>query len=78
MRWGPGWGSGGQPQMDEDLGHHGGLFDGGNERQGAAALRSGGHVNFEHPFEQLGPPHAGMRPSVTLNQILDRLLGPKM
>ena len=51
LRRGPGWGSGGQPQMDEDLGHHGGLFDGGHERQGAAALRTGGHVDLEHPFE---------------------------
>jgi len=47
LRWGPGWGSGGQTQMDEDLGHHGGLFDGGHERQGAAALRTGGHVDLE-------------------------------
>lgn len=51
LRRGPGWGSSGQPQMGEDLDHHGGLLDGGNERQGAAALRTVGHVDLEHPFE---------------------------
>ena len=51
LRRGPGWGSGGQPQMGEDLDNHRRIFDGGNERQGAAALRPGGPVDLEHSFE---------------------------
>jgi hypothetical protein len=47
----------------ENLGHHGGLFDGREEGQGAAALRTGGEVDREDPFESLGPAHAGPRGS---------------
>ncbi len=41
----------GQAQMGEALDDHRGLFDGGNERQGAATVRTGGHVDLEHSFE---------------------------
>ncbi len=50
--------------MDEDLGHHGGLFDDGNERQGAAALRTVCHVDLKHPFEQLSPAQPGLPQSL--------------
>ena len=33
-----GWSSGGQAQMSEDLGNHRGIYDGGDNRQGAATL----------------------------------------
>lgn len=68
-----GWGSVGQPQMGENLGDHRGVFDGEDERQGAATVRTGCQVDFKHPFEQLSPAQAGMRPSATLNKILDSL-----
>jgi hypothetical protein len=44
--------------MGENLGDHRGFFDGGDERQGAATVRTGGHVDFKHPFEQLCPGQA--------------------
>jgi hypothetical protein len=47
--------------MGENLGDHRGVFDGGDERQGAATVRTGCHVDFKHPFEQLGPAQAGRR-----------------
>jgi len=31
----------------ENLDDHGGIFNGGDERQGPAALRTGGHVDLE-------------------------------
>jgi hypothetical protein len=37
--------------MREHLDHHGGLLDGGDDREGAAALRTGCHVDREHLFE---------------------------
>jgi hypothetical protein len=40
----PGWSAGGQAQVRENLGKHGGLFDGRDEGQGAAALRTGSDV----------------------------------
>ncbi len=49
-----GWSSGGPLQMGEDLGHHHGIFDGGDERKGAATMRIGCPGDREHPFEQLG------------------------
>ncbi|MGH8488489.1 MAG: hypothetical protein ACREXS_06395 [Gammaproteobacteria bacterium] len=44
--------TGGQAEMGEDLGDHGGIFDGGDDLQGAAAL--GTLLDVEHPFEQPG------------------------
>ncbi len=35
-----GLGSGGQPQMGENLGSRPGIFDGGDDRQGAATVRT--------------------------------------
>jgi hypothetical protein len=38
---GPGrWCSGGQTEMGEDLAHHGGMLDGGDDLQGATALEA--------------------------------------
>ncbi len=37
--------------MREDLGDHDGIYDGGDDRQGAAALGTVFHVDIEHPFE---------------------------
>jgi hypothetical protein len=37
--------------MGEDLGHHGGMFDGGDDRQGVAALGTLFNIDSEHPFE---------------------------
>jgi len=58
---GPRWGAGGQAQVRENLDDHGGIFNGGDERQGAAALRTVCHVDLKHPFEQLGPAQPGLR-----------------
>ena len=44
-----------QPQMREDLGDHGGIFDGGDVRQGATTLGAVFQVDIEHSFEQPGP-----------------------
>jgi hypothetical protein len=49
---GTGWGSLGQAQMSEDLGDHRWIYDGGDNRQGSATLRTGCHVDLEHPFEK--------------------------
>jgi len=38
--------------MGEDLGDHGGIFDGGDDLQGTAALGTLFHIDIEHPFEQ--------------------------
>ncbi len=46
-------------QVCENLGNHGRIFNCGDECQGGAALRTGGHVDLEHPFEQLGPAGIG-------------------
>ena len=45
----------GQPQLGENLGNHCRVFDGGDERHLAAKVRTVCHVDFKHPFEQLGP-----------------------
>ena len=37
--------------MREDLGNHGGMFDGGEDRQGAAAVGTLFNIDSEHPFE---------------------------
>jgi hypothetical protein len=37
--------------MREDLGDHGGIYDGGDDRQGAATMWAVFHVDSEHPFE---------------------------
>ncbi len=47
--------------MSENLGNDRGLFDGGDERHRAATVQTGGHVDLEHAFEQLGPAQAGLR-----------------
>ena len=57
---GTGWGFGRQAQMGEDLDDHRGLFDGGDERHRAAAVETGGHVDREDAFEQLGSAQAGL------------------
>ena len=50
----PGW-----ARLGEDLGDHGGIFDGGDDLQGSDALRTLLDVDVEHPFEQPGPAQAG-------------------
>jgi len=50
-----GRGPGGQAEMGEDLGDHGGIFDGGDDLQGAAAVGVVLNIDIEHPFEQPGP-----------------------
>ncbi len=57
--WGFGWGAGRQAQVAENLDDHRGIFNGGNDRQGAAALRTDGEVDVKHAFEQLRPAQAG-------------------
>ena len=47
--------------MGEDLGDGGGVEDGGEDRQGTAAVGTPFHVDIEHPLEQLGPAQAGRR-----------------
>ena len=47
--------------MLEDLGNHGGIYDGGDDRQGAAAVRALFNIDIEYPFEQRGPAQAGKR-----------------
>ena len=54
-----GWGFRGEAQMREDIGNDRGIFDGGNERDRAATMGTGGHVDLEEAFEQLGPAQAG-------------------
>ena len=50
-----------QPQMRENLGHHGEIFDSRKERQRAAAQRTGGEVDGKNAFESLRLTHAGPR-----------------
>jgi len=45
----------------ENLGNHGGIFNGGEEGQRAAALRTGGEVDGEDACESLGPTQASPR-----------------
>jgi len=49
---GTGWGSGGQSQMGENLGHHRGIFDGGDDRHGAATRGEEG--NYMKPSQAEG------------------------
>ena len=46
--------------MGEDLGDHGGMFDGGDDLQGATALGAVLDVDLEHSFTKALP---GFRPS---------------
>jgi len=46
--------TGGQAEMREDLGNHGGIYDGGDDLQGSAALETLFNIDIEHPFEQPG------------------------
>ncbi len=55
---------GGQAEMSEDVGDHGGVFNGGDDFQRAAAVRAFFNIDIEHPFEQPGPADAGRRPVV--------------
>jgi len=43
--------SGRQAEMGEDLGNHGGVFDSGNDLQGAATVGAMFHIDIEHPLE---------------------------
>jgi len=45
----------GWARVAKNLGNYRGLFNGGDERQGSTTVGTGGHVDLEHPFEQLGP-----------------------
>ena len=49
--------------MLEDLGNHGGIYDGGDDRQGATAVGALFDIDIEYPFEQPGPAQAGKRRS---------------
>ena len=40
--------------MREDLGNHGGVYDGGDDLQGAATLGTLFNIDSEHPLEQPG------------------------
>jgi hypothetical protein len=51
--------SGGQTEMGEDLGDHGGMLDGGDDLQGTAAMGAVFYIDLEHSFEQPGPAEAG-------------------
>jgi len=44
--------------MAEDFDNQRRIFDGGDDLQGAAAIRAVLHVDVEDPFEQPGPAHA--------------------
>ena len=50
-----------KPRWVSNLGDHGGIFDGGDELQGAAALRALLDVDLEYPLEQPGPAEAHRR-----------------
>jgi len=45
------WSAGGQAQVRENLGNHGGIFKGGEDGQRAAALWTGGKVDGEDALE---------------------------
>ena len=47
--------------MGEDLGDRGGVEDGGDDGQGAAAVGTPFNVDIKHALEQLGPTEAGWR-----------------
>ena len=52
--------------MGKDLGDHGGMFDGDDDLQRAAAVRAFFNIDIEHPFEQPGPADARRRRVVGL------------
>ena len=45
------WGAGGQAQVAQNLADHWGIFNGGEDGQGAAARRAGGEVDGKDAFE---------------------------
>jgi hypothetical protein len=47
--------------MSKDSDNHRRIFDGGDDLQGAAAVRAVVDVDIEDPFEQPGPTHARRR-----------------
>ena len=47
--------------MSENFGNHGGIFNGGNDFQGAATVWAVLDVDIEYAFEQPGPAHVGSR-----------------
>jgi len=53
-----GWGAGRQAQVAQNLADHCGVFKGGEDGQGPAALWARGDVDGEDAFESLGPAHA--------------------
>ena len=57
--WGPWWCTRGQPQVRENLGNQGGIFDCRADGQRAAALWTEGAIDGEDAFESLRPAHAG-------------------
>jgi hypothetical protein len=52
--------AGGQAEMGEDLGNHGGVYDGGDHLQGATAMGAVLQIDIEHPFTKALP---GFRPA---------------
>jgi hypothetical protein len=59
--------SSGQAEMGEDLGDHGGMFDGGDDLQGATALGALLDVDLEHSFTKAPPIRA---PSVAVPTLM--------
>ena len=61
----PGQGSGRCPgeqaELGEDLRNDVGMFDGGDDLQGAAAAGAVFQVDIKHPLEQAGAAHGGRR-----------------
>ena len=49
--------------MSEDFVNDRRIFDGGDEPHRGAIVGTGGHVDGEHAFEQLGPAQPGSRGS---------------
>ena len=52
------WCPGRQTQVGEESRNHRGIFDGGNDLQGAAALRAVFEIDIEDALEQARPAHA--------------------
>ena len=52
---------GGPAEVGEDLSDYGGIFDGSEDRQGAAALRTLRDVDIQYSLEQPGPAQADRR-----------------
>ncbi len=57
--WCPRWCTRGQTQVGENFDDHGEVCNGREDGQGAAALRTGGAVDREDPFESWRPAHPG-------------------